>query len=130
VIASVEVPGDSTATAIAGPVALSNRLGNASLSLSWQVWRLWVRGGGGLAWAYQDIEGVDEEGEAMVERASGKGIGYSFGGGLTLPLAGAISLALFGNYNFGTYDLVSQAGVVECGVTHEYLELGFGLTIR
>ncbi len=122
------IAGDSTAAA--GPSSLSNRLGNASLTLSWQVWRVYVRGGGGFAWGHQDIEGVDEEGEATVERASGKGIGYSFGGGITLPLASAISLAIFGNYNVGTYDLTAASGVVERGVTHEYMELGFGLTIR
>ncbi len=123
-----EIAGDSTTAAV--PTSLSNRLGNASLTLSWQVWRLFVRGGGGFAWGHQDIAGLDEEGEATIERASGKGIGYSFGGGITLPLASAISLVIFGNYNVGTYDLSSPSGVVERGVTHEYLELGFGLTIR
>ena len=108
----------------------SNRLGNASLSLSWQVWRLFLRAGGGFAWGHQDIEGVDESGDATVVRASGKGISYSFGGGLTRPLASSVSLALFGNYNVGSYDLNSPLGVVQRGVEHEYLELGVGLTIR
>ena len=122
-------PGPEVTTAV-GPTSLSNRLGNASLTLSWQVWRLFVRGGGGVAWGHQDIEGVDGEGEAMVARASGKGIGYSFCGGITLPLASAVSLAILGNYNVGTYDLTAPGGVVERDVRHEYLELGFGLTIR
>ena len=131
VVAGVAEPGDSTgATPVPGLTSLSNRLGNASVTLSWQVWRLFVRGGGGLSWGHQDIEGVGEEGEAIVERVSGKGIGYTFGGGLTLPLASAVSLVLFGNYNVGTYDLFSPAGVGDRGVKHEYLELGFGLTIR
>ena len=117
-------------TAALGPTSLSNRLGNASVSLSWQVWRLFVRAGGGLAWGHQDIEGIAEDGRPTVQRAFGKGVGYSVGAGFTLPLAGAVSMAFFGNYNVGTYDLASPEGVVERGVTHEYLELGFGLTIR
>ncbi|HIF22650.1 MAG TPA: hypothetical protein EYQ27_12285 [Gemmatimonadetes bacterium] len=94
------------------------------------MWRLFLRAGGGFARAHQDIEGVDESGDATVVRASGKGIGYSFGGGITLPLASSVSLALFGNYNVGSYDLNSPLGVVQRGVEHEYLEPGVGLTIR
>ena len=55
---------------------------------------------------------------------------YSLGGGVTLPLASMVSLAFFGNWNVGTYDLASPEGVLERDSRHEYLELGFGLTIR
>ncbi|MGY8799434.1 MAG: hypothetical protein ACKVG4_11715 [Longimicrobiales bacterium] len=38
--------------------------------------------------------------------------------------------AIFANYNAGTYDLVSAEGVLQRDARHEYLEMGFGLTIR
>lgn len=112
------------------PTSLRNRLGNASLSVSWQVWRVWLRGGGGLAWAAQDFESTDGSGAASVVQASGKGIGYSFGGGVSLPLASMVSLAVFANWNAGSYDLASPEGILQRDSEHEYLEFGFGLTIR
>lgn len=113
-----------------GATSLDNLLGNASVSFSWQVWRLWVRAGGGLAWAHQDVVEQDAEGNAVVARASGVGIGYSVGGGFALPLAGPASLAFYANYNGGRYDLATPTAVLERKARHEYLELGVGITLR
>jgi hypothetical protein len=126
-------PGPQLAADSTGAVStasLTNMLGNASASLSYQVWNLFIRGGGGLAWGSQDFESVDGTGDPTVVRASGKGIGYSVGAGIKLPLASMVSMLLFANYNVGTYDLVSVEGVLQRDARHEYLEVGFGLTIR
>ena len=65
-----------------------------------------------------------------VTTASGMGVGYSLGGGATLPLASLASLVLFVNWNVGSYDLATPAAVLERGVKHKFVELGFGLTVR
>lgn len=106
--------------------SLVNQLGNASLSFSYQTWHVFVRAGVGLALGYQDIQSSS----GSVTRASGKGIGYSFGGGVTLPIASLISLAFFANWNAGSYDLSTAEALIERGVKHKYIEVGFGLTLR
>ncbi len=120
---------DSTAAVPLDKIASS--LGNASLSFSYQVWHVYVRAGGGLAWGRQDLELADlETGEVTVRQASGMGLGYSVGGGLTLPLFSVVSLAFFGNWNVGLYDLRSDGALLVHGARHEYVEAGIGLTIR
>lgn len=116
---------DSTGTP--APTTLMNTLGNASVVFSWQLWHFWVEGGGGFAWSGEDL--VDSGSSAIVH-ASGMGIGYSFGAGMSIPLAGPLSLAFFGNYNAGQYDLTSPTAVVDRGASHQYVELGVGLTLR
>lgn len=120
-------PAAADSTGVPTPTTLVNTLGNASVVFSWQVWHVWLEGGGGLAWAGEDL--VDADSSALVH-ASGVGIGYTVGGGVALPLAGPLSLAFFGNYNAGGYDLTSPTAVVERGAKHRYLELGIGLTLR
>ena len=122
------LPADSTGVAVAS--TLSNMLGNASISLSYTLWHLYVRAGGGVAWGHQDIEETDVAGEITVIRASGIGVGYSVGAGATLPVYGPVSLAFFGNWNHGRYDLAGERSVLTRDATHSYLELGVGLTIR
>jgi hypothetical protein len=122
--------GAADSASVATATSLSNTLGNASLTFSYQLWHIYVRGGAGLAWGSQDIETTDESGDATVETASGKGIGYSAGAGLTVPLGGPVSLVFFGNWNVGRYDLSAPEGVLQRGARHEYVELGFGLTLR
>ena len=126
-------PGPLAAADSAGvqaPTTLSNMLGNASLTLSFQLWHFFLRGGGGLAWVRQDLASTDADGEPTIVTASGLGIGYSVGGGITLPLGGMASIAFFGNWNVGQYDLMSPTAVLERDAKHEYLELGMGITLR
>ncbi len=96
------------------------------MSLSLEAWHVFVRAGVGLAMGWQDIQ--DPNGD--VGTASGLGIGYSMGGGATLPLASLVSLVVFANWNVGSYDLNTPLAVIERGVKHKYVELGFGLTLR
>ena len=65
-----------------------------------------------------------------VATAKGLGIGYSIGGGATLPLASMVSLVVFSNWNIGSYDLSTPSAVIGRNVKHKYVELGFGLTLR
>lgn len=123
-------PGPADSTGAATPTSLSNMLGNASVSLSYQIWHAWVRGGTGIAWGHQDQEEPGEEESPVVVRASGKGVGYSFGGGLKLPLHPMIALAVYGNWNAGTYDLTSIRGVIERDTQHRFWEIGIGITLR
>lgn len=123
-------PAAADSAGVQAPTTLSNMLGNASLTLSFQLWRFFVRGGGGLAWVRQDLAGTDADGEPIIVTASGLGIGYSVGGGITLPLGGMASIAFFGNWNVGQYDLMSPTAVLERDAKHEYLELGMGITLR
>lgn len=58
------------------------------------------------------------------------GVGYAAAAGVTVPLASMVSLVFFGNWNAGGYDLATRAAMIERGVRHEYVELGFGLTTR
>lgn len=112
-----------------GPATLTNTLGNASIVFSWQAWHVFARAGGGLAWGAQDGAGTGDEAETVVS-STGMGVGYTVGGGITLPLHPMISLAFFGNYNVGQYDLTEPSGVVVRDTRHEVLELGIGVTIR
>ncbi len=118
-------PTDSTGAAVA--TSLTNTLGNASLIFSWQVWHLWVQGGGGAAWVGDDYV---PNGSGTAVHASGLGLGYTFGGGASLPLAGPVSLAFFANVNFGHYDLSTPSAVLRRGAKHRYVEFGIGLTTR
>lgn len=123
-------PGPADSTGVPVATNLSNMLGNASVTASYQVWHSFVRVGAGFAWGHQDLEELDEAGEPVVVRASGKGIGYSLGGGLMLPVHPMISLAVFGNWNAGRYDLSSVNGVMARDSQHRFYEVGFGLTLR
>ena len=115
---------DSLGTAT--PTKLMNQLGNVSLSFSYEAWHVFVRGGVGVALAQQDIQDLAGD----VSSASGMGVGYSVGGGVMVPLASMVSLVFFGNWNAGGYDLSTPSAMIERGVRHEYVELGFGLTTR
>ncbi len=119
-------PGAASDSTDASPTTLVNQLSNASLSFSYELWHVWVRAGIGLAMGYQDLQ----DAEGTVSSASGKGIGYSLGGGFSLPIASMVSLAVFGNWNVGGYDLSTAQEMVQRGARHEYVELGFGLTLR
>ncbi len=120
------LPGTVDSLGVASPTVLLNQLGNVSMSLSFATWHLFVRAGVGLAMGRQDIQ--DASGD--VATASGLGIGYSLGGGATLPLASLVSLVVFANWNVGSYDFTTPSAVIERGVKHEYIEVGFGLTLR
>lgn len=122
------VAGEGDAEPAATP--LVNQLGNLSLVLSWQTWHAFVRGGVGVAIASQGMEDTQVGQSATVITASGKGVGYTVGGGLTLPLTPLIGVALFANHNVGTYDLTSLHGVLQREAEHRYTEIGFGVTIR
>ena len=41
-----------------------------------------------------------------------------------------VSLVIFANWNVGSYDLSTPLAVIERGVEHRYVEVGFGLTLR
>jgi hypothetical protein len=120
-------PADSTGAPTA--TTLTNTLGNASVVFSWQIWHAWVRAGGGLALGRQDMANGSGSATAITT-ASGMGVGYTVGAGISLPVAAPLSLAFFANWNAGSYDLVSPVAVVERGAQHRYLEMGVGLTLR
>lgn len=120
-------PGPADSTGVPASTTLTNSLGNASLIFTWQIWHVWVQGGGGVAWAGDDYV---PDGSDAAEHASGMGIGYTLGGGAMLPLAGPVSLAFIGNVNFGRYDLTTPTQVLQRGAKHRYVELGVGLTVR
>jgi len=109
---------------------LVNRLGNLSVVLSYQAWRAFVRGGAGIAIGRQDFEDTPGAEASTVLSATGMGVGYTVGGGLTLPVHSLISLAVFANWNSGTYDLSSPHGILGRQAEHEYFELGFGISTR
>ena len=83
-----------------------------------------------MAFGSQDLETSDADGDIMVHTASGWGVGYSAGAGLTIPLASVVSLTVFGNWNVGQYDMISPQGLTERAAKHEYLELGVGVAVR
>jgi hypothetical protein len=119
------VPGvDSLGATV--PTTLVNQLGNVSMTLSFATWHVFVRAGVGVAMRWQDMQ--DSGGD--ITTASGTGVGYSLGGGATFPLASLASLVVFVNWNVGRYDLATPVAVIERGVKHKYVELGFGLTVR
>lgn len=109
--------------------SLTNTLGNVSVSLFYRVWHVYVRAGGGVAFGSQDLESEGPDGGVLVHTASGWGVGYSAGGGVTVPLASVVSLSVFGNWNVGRYDMISPQGVSERGAQHRYLEVGVGLGV-
>ncbi len=111
---------------VATPTSLVSQLGNASVSFSYQVWHVFTRAGVGLAWGHQDV--VNTEGDVVA--ASGKGVGYSLGGGVMVPLASMVSLVFFGNWNAGGCDLSTSEDVLQRGIKHEFVEIGIGLTLR
>ncbi len=112
------------------PTSLSTMLGNASVTASYQVGYAWVKAGTGFAWGFQDIEEPAQGADPEILRAKGKGIGYSLGGGIKLPVHAMVALAAFGNWNVGTYDMNTVNGVVARENRHAYYEVGFGVTIR
>lgn len=122
------LPADTSG--VPGETALANTLGNLSISFSYDIWHLYVRAGGGLAYGAQDLEATDANGNLMVHTASGWGVGYSAGIGLTVPVASVVSVAFFGNWNVGRYDMISPQGLTERAAAHEYLEFGVGVAIR
>lgn len=108
------------------PTSLVNQLTNVSLTFSYQAWHTFVHAGVGVALARQDVQAEDD----TVSSATGKGIGYTVGGGILLPIAGPASLMFFANWNHGRYDLATPEAILQRGVTHDYAEMGFGVTIR
>ena len=117
-------------TGVPSGTSLANMLGNLSISFSYQYWHFFVRAGGGIAFGSQDLEMTATNGDILVHTASGFGVGYSAGAGFTVPLANIVSLAFFGNWNVGNYDMVSPQGLTERGAKHEYLEFGVGVAVR
>ena len=105
---------DSTGIPTAG--SLANMLGNASISVSYQYWRFF-------------LEMTGSGGDLLLHTASGWGVGYSAGAGFTVPVASLVSVAFFGNYNVGHYDMVSPQGLTERAAKHQYLELGVGVAV-
>lgn len=114
----------------ADPPGLTNRLANLSVVFSYQAGVLYLRGGVGGAFGWADMVEDDGNGGGIIATASGKGVGFTAGGGLLLPVAGKLGLAFYANWNYGTYDLTSPTAVVARDVTHEYLELGVGIAFR
>jgi opacity protein-like surface antigen len=112
------------------PSTLVNMLVNASVTFSYEVSYLWVRGGVGPALSRTDVLEDDGSGTEIKAGASGMGVGYTLGAGVRMPLAGPISLAFFANWNAGGYDLSTARAVVARGAKHEYLELGMGIALR
>ena len=123
-------PGPADSTGVPVGTNLSNMLGNVSVTASYQIWHSWVRAGAGFAWGRQDLEELNEAGETIVLTASGKGVGYSLGAGLMLPVHPMVGLALFANWNAGQYDMATVNGVVARETKHRYYEIGFGVTLR
>jgi len=122
-------PGAVDENGVPTPSSLRNMLGNLSASVFLEVWRVYVHAGGGLAFGSQDLEMTAADGSMAVHAARGFGVGYSVGAGFTIPLASMAHLAVFGNYNVGSYDMVSNQGLTERGAKHEYLELGIGVGV-
>lgn len=123
-------PGALDTLGVPTPTSLANMLGNVSVSFSYDYWHLFVRAGAGVSFGRQDLEMENQEGAVIIHTASGWGPGYSLGGGFTVPVASMVSLAFYGNWNVGHYDLVSPQGLTERGARHRYLELGVGLAMR
>ena len=121
-------PADESGEPTTTPVA--NTLGNASIAFSYQVWHLYARAGAGLAWASQSLVVPGEDGDPALASWSGKGVGYTVGGGVTVPLHPMMSLAFYANWNLGTYDMSEAQGAVHRDVRHEYVEIGVGVSLR
>jgi hypothetical protein len=123
-------PGALDPEGVPEPTSLANMLGNLSVSFSYDYWRFFLRAGAGVAFGSQDLEMENQEGNIIIHTASGWGPGYSLGGGFTIPVASVVSLAFYGNFNVGHYDMVSPQGLTERRVKHQYLELGVGVALR
>jgi len=123
-------PGPPDGEGIPEPTSLANMLGNLSVSFSYDFWHLFVRAGGGVAFGSKDLEMENPEGAIIVHTASGWGPGFSAGAGVTVPIASVVSLAFYGNWNMGRYDMVSPQGLIERGAEHQYLEFGVGVAMR
>lgn len=117
-------------TGPAAATSLSNMLGNASLSVSYHLWHMFAHVGGGVAWGHQDLEETSESGQTTITRVSGIGVGYTLGSGVTVPVYNAISIAIFGNWNVGYYDMSAPGEVVVRGAQHRFYEVGVGITIQ
>ena len=124
------VVGAETTDAEAGPPSLTNRLMNISVSFSYRVRYLYLRAGVGPALGSSDVAESDGNDGFLINTASGGGVGYSVGGGVTLPVAGPIGLAFYANWNSGSYDLNLPTTVLARGAKHQYLEMGVGLSVR
>lgn len=123
-------PGPADSTGVPVATSLTNMLGNVSVSFSYDIWHTFVRAGFGLAFGRQDLEFENPEGAIVMQTASGMGVGYSLGGGFTIPLASVVSLALFGNWNVGFYDMRSPQGLTVRGAKHQWFEFGVGVALR
>jgi hypothetical protein len=108
---------------------LTNRLANVSVVFSYQAAPLFLRGGVGVALAWSDVIEGDVD-APLIRTASGKGVGFTAGGGLLLPVSGNLGLAFYANWNYGRYDLTSPTQVVARDATHDYLEFGVGIAFR
>jgi hypothetical protein len=123
-------PGPLDGDGIPEPTSLSNMLGNLSVSFSYDYWHFFARAGVGLAFGSKDLEMENPEGDIIPHTASGFGPGFSAGAGFTIPVASMVSLAFYGNWNRGHYDMVSPQGLIERDATHQYLEFGVGVAMR
>jgi hypothetical protein len=123
-------PGPLDPEGIPEPTSLANMLGNASVSVSYDYWHLFVKAGVGLAFGSKDLEMENSQGDVIIHTASGFGPGFTAGAGVTVPVASMVSLAFYGNWNMGRYDMVSPQGLIERDATHQYLELGIGVAVR
>lgn len=135
------LPPDSTGT-VQG-TTLANTLGNLSVSFSYEASRVFVRAGVGAAYGAQAREVApppdpeadptdppDADLRPLVDTASGFGVGYSVGGGVTVPIASVVSLAFYLNWNEGFYDMLSPLGTTARDARHRYLEMGIGVALR
>ena len=123
-------PGPLDGDGIPEPTSLANMLGNLSVSVSYDFWHFFARAGAGLAFGSKDLEMENPEGAIIVHTASGWGPGYPAGAGVLVPVASMVSLAIYGNWNVGHYDMVSPQGLIERSARHQYLEVGFGVAMR
>jgi hypothetical protein len=123
-------PGAVDENGVPTPSSLMNILANLSASVFYEFWHFYLRAGAGMAFGSQDLEMSAADGSMAIHTASGFGVGYSAGAGLTIPIASVAHLAVFGNWNVGTYDMVSPQGLTERGARHEYLEVGIGVSAR
>ena len=98
-------PGPLDGEGVPEPTKLSNMLGNLSVSVTYDVWHVFARVGAGLSFGSKDLEMENPQGDIIVHTASGFGPGISAGGGVTIPIASPVSLAIFGNWNMGQYDM-------------------------
>ena len=112
------LPGAVDSLGVATPTALLNQLGNVSVSLSFAAWRLFHPRRRGRSDGMAGHPGRQRgRSDRLWDRDR------------LLPLASLVSLVVFANWNVGSYDLSTPLAVIERGIKHEYIELGFGLTL-